>query len=134
MNATRFPPPELRSGPPTLRLRRRQGGNLDLDRFRPGIETQEIPESGSEADSQDADGEKVTHEQKTIYPQISPINADKDLCSASVFGPGINLRKSAKSADSPELPESGCGFAPEDAGSELLTPQDCPEMRGKAEG
>ena len=36
----------------------------------------EMAESGSDVDSQGADCEKVTHEQKTIYPQIPQMNAD----------------------------------------------------------
>ena len=88
-----------------------KGGVLDLARFRPAIETQELPESGSDVRSQDTGSEWIVHTEKPIYPQISQINADLVPRSGALSGAGSNLRKSVKSVnllELPELPESGC--------------------------
>ena len=59
-------------------------------------------------------------------------------CTQSACG-GEALEQRAESRglrsdENSETKESACDFVPQDVGGELLTPRDCPEMEGKAEG
>ena len=62
------------------------------------------------------------------------VRNNEDSTVSASGGEAVQQGAEIRGQSSDETPESRCDFSSQDAGDELVMPQKCPEIGGKAEG